>query len=374
MDGLRAKSVLGMAMRRLRFALDERVTLDDAERGEILLLLDETARIPAFDAREFVSVVRENHIGYVLVYQNTSMISEAEEEVAGVLNNIGMEIYLRSLRGNDLERINARLPEWERMRLLSGTGGGEDRPRGFTEHVESDSFLSKRAAARFPSGRYPALVVPRELASPFLVDLDAAVTGGGTTAGAPLSAEPAYGAGSLKTGYWESPNGPWVAGGKELRLLVRGGYMPEVLLPEVRSALGQIDGGNRWQLDQSYVPVPAVAGTLIATAPYEDVSGRTGWVDFQATMSAVDGATALDLFFIDRPWRSEDAVWAHLTEELVALTTLHVGTVVIHALHADPEIAPTSVWQWLTGGWFCPPQSVIYADWQITLARTGQFP
>ena len=169
-----ARSMLAMAMRRLRQALDERRNLPATERGEVLLLLDETRRIAGFDAAEFVSIVRQNQVGYVLVYQGLSMIGRPEQ-VQLLMSNIGTQIYLTGLAGADLDALNRQLPGRDRERRLDSeqSSPSSGRSRGSMLQSTKVPFLEPIAAQTFPAGRFPALVYLRDGPPPFLVDLDA---------------------------------------------------------------------------------------------------------------------------------------------------------------------------------------------------------
>lgn len=174
-DSSIATALLGVTMRRLRQAIDQRRNLPSAPLGEILLLLDETRRIPGFDAAEFVSIVRQNRVGYVLVYQSLGLI-EPQEKAETLMSNIGTQIFLGGLSGLDLDMFNRQLPlrehvrQWHSLQPDATSGSG----KSFTESGRDALFLDSPAASRFQAGRYPALVNVRNGPAPFLVDLDTA--------------------------------------------------------------------------------------------------------------------------------------------------------------------------------------------------------
>lgn len=172
-DSSLATAVLGMAIRRLRDNLEERRNLTPAQRGEVLLLLDETRRIPRFDAAEFASIVREDRIGYVFVYQSLNFIGEPQQ-ISALLRNIGTQVYLQGLATEDLEYFNKMMGEVQSTRIMAtGQGSPSGGPtKGFTTVASNVPFLTALAAAKFPSGRHPALIYIRNGPPPFLVDLD----------------------------------------------------------------------------------------------------------------------------------------------------------------------------------------------------------
>jgi hypothetical protein len=171
-DSTLATSILGLVMRRIRQVLDARRTLDPSQYGEMLLLLDETRRIPGFDPAEFVSIVRQNKVGYVLVYQALDLI-RPEGYAPTLLRSIGTQIYLEGLSGTDLELFNKSRPQREHRRdWETEQSGPSGKSHGFNTSGKEVSFLSSLAAQRFPAGHFPALIAVRGGPPPFLVDLD----------------------------------------------------------------------------------------------------------------------------------------------------------------------------------------------------------
>jgi len=172
-DSKTATDILATTMLRLAQCFNERRTCPKSDLGEVLLLLDETSRIEGFDAPDFVSIVRENHIGYVLVYQGLDMIGPPAA-IDRLLGNIGTQVFLKGLAGEDLSAFNRRLAGRDRERRMdteqtSPTSGPS---RGSSLQSRDVPFLQPIAANPLPGGRYPALVYLRDGPPPFLVDLN----------------------------------------------------------------------------------------------------------------------------------------------------------------------------------------------------------
>ena len=171
-----AAAVMGMAIRRLRGVLDTRRNQPGA-LGKVLLLLDETARIPAFDVKGWVTMMRDNQVGYVLVYQRLGMIRKTIDSnpdpdyVDVVMSNVGTQIYLNAITSRDLTLFNQQLYTRKRERELANyMSNPEGRQSGSTLSVETVPFLEDIAAYDLPGGHYPALVYVRDTVPPFLVD------------------------------------------------------------------------------------------------------------------------------------------------------------------------------------------------------------
>ncbi len=177
-DSALAKAFLAMAMRRLRHALDERRNLPRDELGEVLLLLDETRRIEGFDAAEFVSIVRQNQVGYVLVYQSLAMIGQPDQ-IGILMRNIGTQIFLSGIAGQDLEIFNRQMPSRDVVRGLASeqSSPSSGQMRGMAQQNREVPFLQANAAHALPAGRFPALIHLQGGPPPFLVDFDAAQSG-----------------------------------------------------------------------------------------------------------------------------------------------------------------------------------------------------
>jgi hypothetical protein len=170
-DSALATAVLGMAVRRLRNVLDERRN-QPGFKGEVLLLLDETKRIAGFDPLDFVTVIRDGRVGYVLVYQELSLISQVPDRIGAVLANIGTQIYLQSIFGNDLDRFNKQFFERHREREMpSFTRTPDGRQVGTALTIQTVPFLESNAAFHLPGGVKPALIYVRGGPPPFIVDL-----------------------------------------------------------------------------------------------------------------------------------------------------------------------------------------------------------
>jgi hypothetical protein len=151
-------AMLGLTTIRLIQMLDHRRNTPQEKTGDIVLLLDETARIRGLDAPRFVSFVRENRIGYVLVYQSLALIGP-KADIQTVLRNIGTWIFLSGLAGEDLAYFNENMPGRETVRRLEGDQTSPDgRTRSSTQQGREVPFLNAAAAERFPGGSYPAMI------------------------------------------------------------------------------------------------------------------------------------------------------------------------------------------------------------------------
>jgi hypothetical protein len=171
-DSQIAVSFLSIVMRRLRDALETRRHLAPEKRGEILLLLDETARIKGFNAQDFITVARDMKVGYALVYQSLAKIG-LPDAIDIVLDNIGVKIFLQQLKGNDLKLLNDHLPPREVPRITESSGevDGQVSGKTFTQSLRLVPFLPSVAPRHLPAGRRPALVYAQNHQVVFLVDL-----------------------------------------------------------------------------------------------------------------------------------------------------------------------------------------------------------
>lgn len=165
-----AETVLALVMRRLQQLLFERFAGDPAHR-RILLLLDETRRIRGFKPAEYVSYAREARAGCVLVYQSLDQIGE-ESEVLELLENVGTQVYLKSVTGRSCEHLLRVLPRrWRPTYTLSSTRGSAGATEAVqTGHEEVDYFTRQDLFA-LPAGPWPGLVWLRGR-KPILVDLE----------------------------------------------------------------------------------------------------------------------------------------------------------------------------------------------------------
>lgn len=174
-----ADAVLSMVIARLTLLLYRRFTL--RKPRPILLLLDETRRINAFDANEYVSFAREAKAGVVLVYQHLAQIAEevgGERKVDLLLQNVGTHMYLKSLVGATHDHFMKLLPKrgrrnFTRQETFDRKGVSDTTSVG----IEQVDYLDRAAAFELPAGRYPAIVYLRDhlCGKPFLVDMDRAM-------------------------------------------------------------------------------------------------------------------------------------------------------------------------------------------------------
>jgi|694.fasta_scaffold32083_5 hypothetical protein len=172
-DGEDSRTVVSMAIKRLEQILFERRKRAKPDH-DVLLLLDETRRIRRFKAGEYITFARDAKAGCVLVYQSIAQI-RSEQEVIEILENVGTQIYLRSLTGATATRFIEMLPKRERPRFSLGSSQGSD---GFSKSMqmgqEQVDYLSTSELYRLPAGNYPALVYIKDHGEgkPILVDMD----------------------------------------------------------------------------------------------------------------------------------------------------------------------------------------------------------
>ncbi len=171
-----AETVLRIVVTRLQQLLFDRFRQVQAREKipPILLLLDETRRIPQFDPGRYITFAREAQAGCVIAYQSLDQIGEAEK-IVEILENVGTQIYLGSLVGNTARHVVEMLPRRERPTFSHTSSLGSDgASRGVQSGTESVPYFSTMDLFRLPAGRWPALVLlngtPRT--RPFLVDLD----------------------------------------------------------------------------------------------------------------------------------------------------------------------------------------------------------
>jgi hypothetical protein len=99
------------------------------------------------------------------------MISDNAKDIDKVMKNVGAQIYLDGLAGEDLSKFNSQLFKRRREReTLSVTQTPDGRHSANTIHSESVAFLEDNAAFRLPGGVHPALVYVRNSVAPFVVD------------------------------------------------------------------------------------------------------------------------------------------------------------------------------------------------------------
>ena len=78
-DQEKASTILSLTIKRLQHLLFERVKYRDEELRPVLLLLDETRRIRAFDANKYITYAREAKAGCVVVYQSLDQIGDGQK-------------------------------------------------------------------------------------------------------------------------------------------------------------------------------------------------------------------------------------------------------------------------------------------------------
>jgi hypothetical protein len=169
----KATTVLALAIKRLQHFLFERVNVPDEELRPVLLLLDETRRIRAFEANKYITYAREAKAGCVVVYQSLDQIGDARK-LMEVLENVGTQIYLGSLVGNTAGYFVHTLPRRYRAAVTEQVTYGQDgRTRTLLAGKELVEYLTTNELYRLPAGEWPALVYvndqPRR--KPILVDM-----------------------------------------------------------------------------------------------------------------------------------------------------------------------------------------------------------
>ena len=166
-----ARTMLALALAKLQQALFERMRhAGNPALRPVLLLLDETRRIPGFKTNEYVSYAREAEAGCVVVYQSLDQIG-GERQIAELLENIGTQVYLGSLTGNTAKHFVAALPTRHRRTFgLQAGGNGASLQVG----QEQIPYFSTADLYDLPAGDFPALVYVRDQPHrpPILVSLD----------------------------------------------------------------------------------------------------------------------------------------------------------------------------------------------------------
>jgi hypothetical protein len=170
-------TLLSMAIARLEGFVSER--FEKAAEGPLLallLLLDETRRIRAFNPEHYISFEREAQAGAVVVYQHLDQLAKelgGEREIDTLLGVIGTQIYLGGLYGNNYKYFRNQFPEIPRqiqqIDVNPGPGAVVRNRRTVQERV---AYLEDIAVSTLPGGRYAALVYVRGEADPFLVDMN----------------------------------------------------------------------------------------------------------------------------------------------------------------------------------------------------------
>jgi len=98
-DQEKASTVLSLSIKRLQQVLFNRMARSDKALKPVVLLLDETRRIRAFKANEYVTFAREAQTACVVVYQSIDQIGDTQA-ITELLENIGTQIYLGTVVGN----------------------------------------------------------------------------------------------------------------------------------------------------------------------------------------------------------------------------------------------------------------------------------
>jgi hypothetical protein len=166
-----AVTVVSMAVKRLQHILFGRM---GKRRRPVLLLLDETRRIRNFKPGQYITFAREAQAGCVIVYQSLDQIKD-EAEITEILENVGTQIYLKSVVGNSAKHLIEYLPKryrWSFSRTASlsdGNFGGT-----WTQQQDLIDYFTTGDLNRLPSGRRSALVYLNDHPSgkPFFVEMD----------------------------------------------------------------------------------------------------------------------------------------------------------------------------------------------------------
>jgi hypothetical protein len=170
----KATTILALTVKRLQHILFERVDLDDDEVRPVLLLLDETRRIPTFEANKYITYAREAKAGCVVVYQSLDQIGD-DKKISEVLENVGQQIYFGSLVGNTARHFIQMLPKRYRQSVSEQiTESGQTlRGRSVTFTKELVDYFTTNELYKLPAGAWPALVYLNDLPrrKPILVDL-----------------------------------------------------------------------------------------------------------------------------------------------------------------------------------------------------------
>jgi hypothetical protein len=171
-DGEEAKTVLSMVIKRLEQIFYDRRKLDSPI--PVLLLLDETRRIRGFQPAEYITFARDAKAGVVLVYQSLTQIRDPDRRIE-ILENVGTQIYLRSVTGETAKQLIALLPvrgrpTFSSSETVSDEGGSEALQLG----QEAVPYFSTAELYRLPAGEHPALVYIKDHGGgkPMLVDMD----------------------------------------------------------------------------------------------------------------------------------------------------------------------------------------------------------
>ena len=139
-----AETVLRIVVTRLQQLLFDRFRQVQAKERipPILLLLDETRRIPQFDPGRYITFAREAQASCVIAYQSLDQIGEAEK-IVEILENVGTQVYLGSLVGNTARHVVEMLPRRERPTFSHTSSLGSDgASRGVQSGTEAVPYFS----------------------------------------------------------------------------------------------------------------------------------------------------------------------------------------------------------------------------------------
>lgn len=167
-----SRTVVSAAIKRLEQILFDRRKVPNPAR-HILLLLDETRRIRAFRAGEYITFARDAKAGCVIVYQSITQI-KSDAEIVEILENVGTQIYLRSMVGETAKRFIGMLPKRYRPTYShSKSKGVEGESDSLQTGQQEVDYLTTSELYRMPAGEYPAIVYIKDhgVGKPFLVDM-----------------------------------------------------------------------------------------------------------------------------------------------------------------------------------------------------------
>jgi hypothetical protein len=167
--------------------------------------------------------------------------------------------------------------------------------------------------------------------------------------------------------WYGKPSPPNV--GKTLVLeLYRPGIMPIAVLDAMVGALKSIDNGALWKNSQAFA-FPAAgpdAYSINCNASY-----HSGTVNLSAVAQIPmrNDRTGLFMTFTDQS-KTHALQWMVQTSEIVvAVTALHVGTVLRQTFTGDASGNPAQFWQWHDGCWLNKGTPVNYDGWSFSLER-----
>ena len=171
-DGEEARTVLSLVIKRLEQIFYARRKMN--AQIPILLLLDETRRIRGFKPAEYVTFARDAKAAVVLVYQSITQIKDPDRRTE-ILENIGTQIYLRTITGETARQLIGLLPMRGRPTYSSSeTEADESGSETLQIGQEQVPYFSTAELYRLPAGPYSAMVYIKDHGpgKPFLVDMD----------------------------------------------------------------------------------------------------------------------------------------------------------------------------------------------------------